>query len=87
LRIRSELIRNKQKIKSFFEKYFNLIQKNQKKISDANEAIEKLTKEKSASSALLRRYNKKASDLKSSIVKLLEKMFSARFVINLPSLI
>lgn len=35
----------------------------------------------------MRKYNKKANDLKIGIVKLLEKMFPAKFVINMPSLI
>jgi len=81
------VIRNKQKIKSFFEKYFNLIQKNHKKIADARESIEKLTKEKNITAASLRKFNKKANDLKTGILRILEKMFSAKFVINMPSLI
>lgn len=77
--------RNKQKIVMNFERYFNVIKNNKRKIRETNETIEGLITDSKQKNDELRHLNRRMISLRNEIVTILEKNFKAKFNVNVPS--
>ena len=78
--------RNKQKIKSNFEKFFNLIQKNNQKISFSKKKILDLKNEIISTRQEMVKSNQKSVMLRGKIADLMKEEFGKTFIISMPFL-
>lgn len=78
--------RNKQKIVVAFERYFNVLENNRRKIRETTEAIEALVSESKQKNDELRQLNRRMIAIRNEIVAIMEKNFKAKFNINVPTI-
>ena len=78
--------RHKQKIVVVFERYFNVIDSNRRKIRESKDAIENLNAESQQKNQELRKLNRRMITVRNEIVAMLEKNFKAKFNVNVPTI-